>query len=333
MGAVRNETALSMRGVERKRWRGGKRIAATLPAEGVGFSRYLPVEPDALDWGLHVVDYGHTAVPPGADYPQGVHPEGYLFTWDKGRVLGEYQFVYVTRGAGAFESKSMRPSSVEGGNVIVLFPGEWHRYRPVRSVGWTETWIGFAGRHAEELMRRFFSPHNALLQVGHDEELLRLMRSLSEVTEAAPAGHQQILAARAVEVIARVRSLAMSYRASDRAAAERIQRARCRLLERAERPVNLRDLAGEVGMSYSRFRSAFKAQTGLSPRQYQLQIRVNKACSLLADTLLPVAEVAARTGFESVYYFSRLFRRKTGVSPRQFRRQKVPEAPARRPER
>jgi AraC-like DNA-binding protein len=310
---------MSTRGIGTTARRRARRRRAAATTDGAGFSRYLPVEPDALDWGLHVVDYGHAAVPAGARYPRGAHPEGYLFTWDKGRVLGEYQLVYVTRGSGVFESASVRPARVESGHVLVLFPGEWHRYRPARSTGWTETWIGFAGRYADALMRRFFSPRSALLRVGHDEELLRLMRSLAAVTEAAPAGHQQILAARAVEVIARARSLAMSYRAVDREAAGRIQLARCRLLDRAEFPVDLRALAREAGMSYSRFRAAFKSQTGLSPRQYHLQIRVNKARALLVDTLLPVTEIAARTGFESVYYFSRLFRAKTGLSPRQCR--------------
>jgi len=72
-------------------------------------------------------------------------------------------------------------------------------------------------------------------------------------------------------------------------------------------------------MSYSKFRQAFKKSTGLSPNQYYLNIRLNKAKELLTSTSLNINEIAYHTGFESIFYFSKLFKKKNGVSPKDYR--------------
>jgi len=292
------------------------------------FSRYLPIERDAVEWGLHVIDCGQGDIPAGAHYPGGQHPKDYLFTWKGGRRLNEFQIVYITEGRGVFESRSSGVVQLQAGHVLLLFPGEWHRYRPLKSTGWTEYWIGFNGTYARHIMTRFFSMENAVLRVGFDEDLLSLIQSVGVLLQSTPAGWRQIAAARAVEVLARIRSLSMSYRTADRQIAGKIQQARCFLLERAESTIDLASLAAKLGMSYSAFRSIFQRQTGSSPRQYQLQIRINKACALLSDTRLPVSRIAEQTGFSSVFYFSRLFSRKMNMSPMAFRskmQQALPE--------
>jgi transcriptional regulator GlxA family with amidase domain len=57
----------------------------------------------------------------------------------------------------------------------------------------------------------------------------------------------------------------------------------------------------------------------LSPHQYLLELRIVRARSLLAETELPVKEIAAQTGFGDELYFSRLFRQKLNLTPSQWR--------------
>jgi len=281
--------------------------------------RYLPAEIDAIKWGLHVSDCGFTDVVPGSDYPPGKHPPEYDFSWEKGRTLHEYQLIYITEGRGVFENVATGRVKIEAGQVIILFPGEWHRYRPIKKVGWVENWIGFRGDYAEHLMNAFFSLSKPVFRVGHDEELLNLIRSVVDLTEQRPVGVQQLMAARTVEALARVRMLKMGYHKLDRRIAEKIQQARCYLLEHSEEDVDMEKLSSELGMSYSRFRSLFKTQTGTAPHHYLLDIRVNKAKDLLVNTRLTVSEIAEHLGFTSVYYFSRLFKNRAGMTPTQCR--------------
>ena len=120
------------------------------------FSRYLPVEPTLLDWGMYVLDAGYFDVPAGSEYPVGKHPEEYLFSWEKGRVLEEFQMVYLSRGQGVFECEDKKPVKVKAGDMMLLRPGMWHRYKPDSETGWAESWVGFQGEYAQRLMEKFF---------------------------------------------------------------------------------------------------------------------------------------------------------------------------------
>lgn len=73
-------------------------------------------------------------------------------------------------------------------------------------------------------------------------------------------------------------------------------------------------------MSESNFYLCFKAWAGVSPVQYRQNICINAARSMLQNSSLTVAEIAAATGFDDPYYFSRVFKKMVGVSPREYRK-------------
>ena len=283
------------------------------------FSNYLPVEEYSLTWGLHVLDAGNTEIPPNSPYPPGKHPDEYVFSWENGRTISEYQIVYITRGRGIFETAETGRIPINPGQIILLFPGVWHRYRPLKKTGWDESWIGFNGEVADRIMKGFFSRKKAVLSVGYDQELVDIIHSIANLAVEAPPGFQLIMAARTTEALALVRSLSMSFNEADREIARKIQQARYHLLHQSMEEINMNDLARQIGMSYSRFRSLFKEHTGSSPHQYLLSIRMNKARELLRHTELPVSDIAYRTGFSSPYYFARLFKTKTGRTPSDYR--------------
>lgn len=55
--------------------------------------RYLPVTPEARQWGFYVLDAGYTLIPPGTVCPPGEHPDDHAFTWEEGRTLPSYTLV------------------------------------------------------------------------------------------------------------------------------------------------------------------------------------------------------------------------------------------------
>jgi AraC-like DNA-binding protein len=77
------------------------------------------------------------------------------------------------------------------------------------------------------------------------------------------------------------------------------------------------ELAAIVGMSPSVFHKHFRAVTGLSPIQYQKQVRLHEARRRLSQTPVDVAGVAISIGYESVSQFSREYKRLFGSSPTQ----------------
>jgi AraC family transcriptional regulator len=84
--------------------------------------------------------------------------------------------------------------------------------------------------------------------------------------------------------------------------------------------VALRVVAKEVGMSYFHFSRAFKQTLGMSPTNYIAERRIEHAKKLMQETVLPISEIALRSGFSSQSHFTTSFRRFSGVTPRSFRR-------------
>lgn len=84
-------------------------------------------------------------------------------------------------------------------------------------------------------------------------------------------------------------------------------------------PLSLRDVACEVGMTPGHLTTVVRRRTGRTVGDWIIERRMAEARSLLAETDLPVGEVARRIGMSDPGYFSRLFRRTQGTSPRGWR--------------
>ena len=85
------------------------------------------------------------------------------------------------------------------------------------------------------------------------------------------------------------------------------------------RSIALEDLAAVASLSSFHFLRAFKQSLGVTPGQYVLDRRMERARHLLRSTELSVGEVGLRVGFEYSSHFARAFRRATGVTPSAYR--------------
>jgi AraC-like DNA-binding protein len=102
-----------------------------------------------------------------------------------------------------------------------------------------------------------------------------------------------------------------------------IERARRFLHARLADPdVDLAQVARAAHVTPAHLVRRFRAELGITPIAYLWQRRVAAGIDLLANTGLPVSEIAARTGFKSVYHFSRRVREETGRSPTGLRRER-----------
>ena len=79
------------------------------------------------------------------------------------------------------------------------------------------------------------------------------------------------------------------------------------------------EIASRVGLSQSRLRHLFTAQTGLSPQQVFAQLRLTQAKELLATTELTIEQVALRVGWQDRSHFERRFKQRYGITPAQHR--------------
>ncbi len=84
-----------------------------------------------------------------------------------------------------------------------------------------------------------------------------------------------------------------------------------------EQDLSLTELAALAQMSCHHFARLFKRSTGVSPHQYVIQCRVERAKQLILREELTIAEIAHQLGFANQSHLSRHFKRLVGVSPKQ----------------
>jgi AraC-like DNA-binding protein len=281
--------------------------------------RYLPVLTEQRQWGLFLTDCGYTVIDPGTPYPPCGHPDSYASNWQKGRMLDEYQVIYITRGRGTFETRGSPRHTIEAGDVFVLFPGVWHWYTPDPKTGWDEQWIGFNGELAKRLFRALFiNRKKPVLRIGMDETLRQRFIALVNKVGRDPAGTPFSNAGEILVILGLIQERVRNVGAKGRISGL-IREAQNHILMNATGTIDFAHLASALGIGYSTFRHRFKQQTGISPAQFQNSIRINRAQDLLSSTDLSVSEIAAQTGFDTVYYFSRHFKKSTGLTPKAYR--------------
>jgi len=283
------------------------------------FFRYLPTSPRDREWGMYVVGAGHQLVPPGRHYPPKGHPPPHDFAWQRGRVLQEFQVVYISAGEGEFDSESTGRQSITAGTAIFVFPNVWHSYRPLTTTGWEEYWVAFHGEDATRLCQRgFIGPGKAVLHTGIDETILHSFTNLLDRIRSERIGFQQLIATDAMAIVANVLAAAWNRRTSSRNT-ELVNRLKIELEKDTEGAPVIETMAAKFHVSPSHLHHVFKRHSGLSPYQYHLQMKIHRARELLRGSKLSIKEVARMLSFQSVFHFSKLFKKKTGMSPRQWR--------------
>jgi len=292
-----------------------------MPSVIDSFSRYLPADQQARRWGWRLIHAGRQNVPAHSEYPSKEHPLSYLFDNSGRRTLDEYQIVYITTGSGTFESKSQGKIPIHAGDALLLFPGEWHRYHPHPETGWSEYWCGFQGQEADRIMQSFFSPLEPICKVSQADALIKHFDLLLHWLQQPVAAKEQILASHIPLALAFLKSGAPPEDSPQSKDSELVLQAKAAMLSNLMTHTDLEALARDLGVSYSRFRFAFKKQTGYSPREFENIIKLNRARDLLLREQMSATETAHALGYSSVYYFSRAFKKQFSQSPQQWLRE------------
>ena len=283
-------------------------------------NKYLLTHESDSRWGITVNTVGMQDVAAGSTYPVGDHPEDYLFSPKKGRVLREAQIVYITKGSGWFESAHQPRTKLQAGDAVVLYPYEWHSYAPDPETGWSEAWIGFAGEEANALLRKFFpQKSHPIFQVGVFDALCAAYEQAYAVAENLLPAYQQQLIGYVWLIITTVYARSQQLPYLDNPDMTGISNAIRYMRQHISSNIRMEKVAAEAGMGYSKFRKVFKDCTGFAPAQYFLRLKMERAKDYLQATDFSCKEITYRLGFDSASHFNKMFRLYEGVTPTQFR--------------
>lgn len=297
-----------------------QKMTSALPQD---YFAYLPENRLCRAWGCTALSVGHTRIAPGSDYPPVRHPDDHHFVWEKGRTLQAYQFALISEGRGQL---SAAPGvdvvhRVEAGDVMLLYPGVWHRFAPDPGVGWTESWIECTGAAFDRVMEMGLLPmQRPLWRSG--PQAAALFAEVHRLAREDALAHQPMLSTIGLQLLA---DLCQSMNPPEAGRGRLVERARRILMEESADPVGLTEIADRLGVSYSTLRRRFREETGMSLKQYQAEVRTRRACELLRSSDRSVKEIAGLLGYNSAFHFSAQFRKATGLAPSIWRDRNGPK--------
>ena len=252
-----------------------------------------------------------------------------------GPSVHDYYLLHsVLEGSGTFEWGGVTYNCGPG-DTFVIFPGSLFSYQANTLKPWHYAWVALQGPAVlSQLAEVGITPLSPVVRsrdVGALRELytrvrLALQPGADPRLESLEASgwlvllfHHFGLAHREASSAAHLKEMSMIDRQVDQAI-------RWFSLQ-YQQQLSIEELAHQLGYHRAHLFHAFKARTGLSPKQYLMKVRMDKAKQLLMDAALNVDQVASSVGFNDALYFSRQFRKMTGMSPSAYRNQATKPEP------
>jgi len=225
---------------------------------------------------------------------------------------------YVAAGKGKYHRKD-KTYDVCAGQAFVILPNEPTFYRADDEDPWEYYWVGVQGRALDAYI--------ALLGLGAADTLLLTPPAAAELPTLMQEIIDQFLN-RADNPLRTIGNLHLFLAAiydetRDKAASapthNMIDEALTYIHNNFSYEISFEWLAKQLAVSRAHFFRLFKAQTGLSPQQYLVRYRIERAQKLLYRSALGVTEIAHSCGFNDLSHFSRIFRAYVGCAPGAYR--------------
>lgn len=234
--------------------------------------------------------------------------------WGAG-VRSTYLIHYVISGEGVFYCGPNK-YTVQKGQIFVIFPGTIVKYQADQKNPWHYAWIGFQGDEVKDIFSQVgISLQNPVLTVQNGTEVLKLLRTMPSERGAEL---KQNLAFTA-NLYAFLSLLAENRR--DIATGENVyvETAVKYIKAHYSEDITVDQIAAHIGIGRKYLFAICKRVLGLSPKEFIVNYRMERAKEFLRDAQLPVGSIAYSVGYKDSLAFSKMFKIKTGMSPTEYR--------------
>lgn len=245
---------------------------------------------------------------------------------ERGRV--DYLLSYLHSGSMKVRVAN-EERTIGAGTVFIAKPYERQYYAKTGQAPTGSYWLHYTGYGVTDLLIKAKLWNDSIFVTGVNDDIPRLFERIIEEEAERQPSFEHISACLVQELIFTVsRKVSIHEQVAQMNPREQVLYASFNLLHRNyARKLTVQELAAHAGLSVSRYTSVFKQYTGLSPQQYLIRYRLQKAKDLIRHTQLSIRQIASLTGFDDQLYFSRLFRKYEHLSPLEYRKQAQEETP------
>jgi AraC-like DNA-binding protein/quercetin dioxygenase-like cupin family protein len=243
-----------------------------------------------------------------------------------GPSVHDYFLIHtVLDGEGFFQSGNVS-RHCRTGDTFVIYPGSLFSYQADKDNPWHYVWVALQGEAVTALLSDAgITKERPLLHSGNTRELHSLYEHIRLAFQQSPYPRLESLEASGWTRLllhqfglANLSVLPARPKEMPEVIDRQIDQAIRWISLQFHQQISIDHMAATLGYHRVHLSKAFKQKTGLSPKQYLLKMRMDKARELLGGTLT-IDQVASSVGFNDALYFSKQFRKYTGMPPSEYR--------------
>jgi AraC-like DNA-binding protein len=241
------------------------------------------------------------------------------------------ELAIILKGSGVFHIDG-QDYPIKAGDLIILNPGTYHKCMLINPCSYVvENYIAFTDIHIRDLAPNIFPIHNCCIVRTMSnkirQETFKICAAIVKEYKACQSGRYFMLKSYLVQLILiLVREQQKNFQEhkgylfespNKKYAVKQIINF---LNEHYQEKISLEQIAQNMYLSTFYISKIFKSETGDTPINYLIELRMEKARSLMEyDGAISIQNVASLVGYDDVYHFSKLFKKHFGVSPSQYR--------------
>lgn len=228
-----------------------------------------------------------------------------------------YLLTFVVSGEAAL-TVGNKKLELSTGDFCVFFPESNASYITKSDVPWSIRWVTLTGALLQELLPMLgFTPENPIIKVTEPSEIERTLEKLFVITPKD-------------DLKSKISALSLLYELFSRLAKSSVSPIKNEVIANAvsyisrhyNEKLTIESLSQRAFLNANYFSKLFTSNVGITPQQFIIRTRMEKAKDLLLYSELTAGEISSAVGFNDALYFSRAFKSYTGVSPSEFRNKK-----------
>lgn len=229
--------------------------------------------------------------------------------------------VWVLRGTGEFTDSQGRTYPLSAGKMFLRIPGELHSSTVLPDGQWLECFLAFS--------TPFYRGLDALGRIPHDQRvfsvpldsqrILAWVKLCQDLDRAETPDYDQLLIECTSLLFALIQEGSSGSETNHLSPSRFDPAALAKGYLEQNLHISPRNIAAQLGVSYSQLRKVFAATYGITMVGFRKGLIIQRAKHLLLYTTESLGTIAHTLGYSDQGYFSRDFKEQTGMSPREFR--------------
>jgi AraC-like DNA-binding protein len=236
-------------------------------------------------------------------------------------VRDHFLIHYIVKGKGSFQVGDII-YNLEAGQGFLICPNIVTYYQADSEDPWSYRWVGFQGLKAESYLKKAnLSLYNPIFKYNSDNSLINCLDDMVNANLLMKNSDIRLLS-----LLYNFIAILVENNPEDNYIRHNIDKREVYVQKAVEyieknysRKISIQEISKSINLDRSYFGSIFKDYFNKSPQEFLIHFRFNKACDLMKNKSLSIADISRSVGYDDPLLFSKLFKKFKGLSPNKYR--------------